>query len=161
MPAITRILKGCFFRIKGNDFVVHANIAFFRTLNHDLKFKAKKCKENPLRMCVCFSSPLRRSVCVCVWVGWGEGDATLPPRQLITTTYQQEHPFSCTNQQNQKITFNYKFSNCFSVRNILYTKIGFYTYFKKKPKKIKTLFKVYLKLSLWLFNLNFEKEISQ
>ena len=32
---------------------------------------------------------------------------------------------------------------------------------KKKAKKIKTQFKVYLKLSLWLFNLNFEKEISQ
>ena len=105
-------------------------------------------------MCVSFSSPLRRSVCVCVWVGWGEGDATLPPQQLITTTYQQEHPFSCTNQQNKKkITFNYKFSNCFLVRNISYTKIGFYTYLKKKAKKIKTLFKVYLKLSLWLFNL--------
>ena len=112
-------------------------------------------------------------VFVCEW-GVGEGDATLPPQQLITTTYQQEHPFSCTNQQNQKITFNYKFSNCFSVRNISYTKIGFHTYLKKKQtnktqnktkkkktKKIKTMFKVYLKLSLWLFNLNFEKEISQ
>ena len=137
MPAITRILKGCFFRIKGDDFVVHANIAIFRTLNHDLKFKTQKCKENPLRMCVSFSSPLRRSVCVCVcvWVGWGEGDATLhPPLQLITTTYQQEHPFCCTNQQTQKITFNYKFSNCFSVRNVSYAKIGFNTYLKKNEK---------------------------
>ena len=56
---------------------------------------------------------------------------------------------------------------CFSVRNISHTIIGFYTYLKKKKKKkkkakkIKTQFKVYLKLSLWLFNLNFEKEISQ
>ena len=55
---------------------------------------------------------------------------------------------------------------CFSVRNISHTKIGFYTYLKKKKKKkkakkIKTQFKVYLKLSLCLFNLNFEKEISQ
>ena len=81
LPAITRILKGCLFRIKVDDFVVHANIAIFRTLNHDLKFKTKKCKENPLRMCVSFSSPLR------------------------PTTYQQEHPFSCTNQQNQKNHF--------------------------------------------------------
>ena len=89
-------------------------------------------------------------MCLCViWVG--EGDATpLPPQQFITTTYQQEHPFSCTNQQNQKITFNYKFSNCFSFCNISYTKIGFYTYLKKKKKakKIKTQFEVYLKLSL-------------
>ena len=161
-------------------------------------------------------------MCLCV-SGVGEGDATPPPPP--TTTYQQEHPFSCTNQQNQKITFNYKFSNCFSFRNISHTKIGFYTYLKKKKKKkrkrlrhslrstlnyhydcliwtlkkrlvsnyycfsvrnishtkigfytylkkkkkkkkkkakkIKTQFKVYLKLSLWLFNLNFEKEISQ
>ena len=71
--------------------------------------------------------------------GVGEGDATLPPppphKQLITTTYQQEHPFSCTNQENQKITFDYKFSNCFSVRNISYTNIGFYTYLKKKSDK--------------------------
>ena len=113
MPAILRILKGCFFRLKGNDFVVHAIIALFRTLNYDLKFKTKQCKENPLRMCVSFSSPLR------------------------PTTYQQEHPFSCTNQQNQKITFNYKFSNCFSVRNICYIKIGFYMYFKKKRKRLR------------------------
>ena len=67
--------------------------------------------------------------------GVGEGDATLPPQQLITTTYQQEHPLSCTNQQNKKITFNYKFSNCFSFRNTSYTKIGFYTYLKKKKNK--------------------------
>ena len=44
------------------------------------------------------------------------------------TTYQQEHPFSCKKQQNQKINFQDKFSNCFSVHNISYTKIGFYTY---------------------------------
>ena len=31
-----------FFRIKGDDFVVHANIAIFRRLNHDLKLKTKK-----------------------------------------------------------------------------------------------------------------------
>ena len=129
--------------------------------NHDLKFKTKRCKENPLRMCLFLFALKTKCLCLCV-SGVGEGDATLPPQQLITTTYQQEHTFSCTNQQNQKITFNYKFSNCFSVRNISYTKIGFYTYLKKKKKKkIKTLFKVYLKLSLWLFNLNFEKEISQ
>ena len=47
----------------------------------------------------------------------GVGGSNLS-QQLITTSYQQEHPFSCTNQQNQKITFNYKFSNCFSVCNI-------------------------------------------
>ena len=68
--------------------------------------------------------------------GVGEGDATPPPpQQLITTTYQHEHPSSCTIQQNQKITFNNKFSNCFSVRNISNTKIGFYTYLKKKNEK--------------------------
>ena len=27
--------------IKGDDFVVQANIAIFRTLNHDLEFKTK------------------------------------------------------------------------------------------------------------------------
>ena len=85
-------------------------------------------------MCVCFPS-LQDGVFVFV-CEWGGGKVTPPPQQLITTTYQQEHPFSCTNQQNQKITFNYKFSNCFSVRNISYTKIGFYTYLKK-VKKIK------------------------
>ena len=80
---------------------------------------------------------------MCLYVsGVGEGDATPPPslpQQLITTTYQQEHPFSCTNQQNQKITFNYNISNCFSVCNISHTKIGFYTYLKKKKKKRKRL----------------------
>ena len=79
------------------------------------------------------------------------------------TTYQQEHPFCCKNQQNQKITFQDKFSNCFSFHNISHTKIGFYTLVqkKKKKKRRKRLRHCYLKPSLWLFNLNFVKEISQ
>ena len=51
------------------------------------------------------------------------------------TSHQQEHPFSYKNQENQKITFKDKFSNCFSFHNISHTKIGFYTYLKKKKKK--------------------------
>ena len=101
---------------------------------------------------------------VCEWGGGGEGDATLPPQQLTTTIYQQEHPFSCTNQQNQKNHFQLLiFQLFFSSQHFLYKNWILYVFKKKKKKakKIKTLFKVYLKLSLWLFNLNFEKEISQ
>ena len=86
----------------------------------------KKCKENPLRMCVSFSSPLRRSVCVCVWVGCREGDATLPPPpQQLITTYQQEHPFSCTNQQNQKTLLIINFPIVFQFATFAIQKLDF------------------------------------
>ena len=42
LPTIIRILKGCFLRTKGDDFVVHANITIFRRFNHDLKLKTKE-----------------------------------------------------------------------------------------------------------------------
>ena len=137
MPAITRILKGCFFRIKGDDFVVHANITIFRTLDHDLKFKTKKSKENPLRMCVSFSSPLRRSVCVCVWVGWGEGDATLPPNNLSQQLINKNTPSLARISKIKKSLLIINFPIVFQFATFPIQKLDFIRTLKKKRKRLR------------------------
>ena len=98
---------------------------------------------------------LIRNVCVC---RGGGGDAPPAPQQLIN----KNTPSLARISKIKKSLLRIKFPIVFQFTTFPIQKLDFIrTGKKKRAKKIKTLFKVYLKLSLWLFNLNFEKEISQ
>ena len=77
-----------------------------------------------------------------------------PPHNNLST----RTPLLLQESAKSKNHFQDKFSNCFSFHNISHTKNGI-LYVLWKKKKRKRLRHCYLKLSLWLFNLNFVKEI--
>ena len=123
-------------------------------------FLLKKKKRKRLRHCLRSTLKYHYDCLICVWVGWGEGDSTPSPTTTYHNNLSTRTPLRLARiSKIKKSLLIINFPIVFQFATFNTQKLHFIRTLKK-AKKIMTLFKVYLELSLWLFNLNFEKEIS-